>query len=58
MINIEGIPHNMVLYNTNVKSVTSLITINGKAVAPRFFNPGSWGGVIAAYLNFSGKRTG
>lgn len=58
IINIEGIPHNLVLYNTNVKSVKDIFTVNGKPAAPRFHNPGSWGGVVAAYLHFSGKRTG
>jgi hypothetical protein len=58
VVNIEGSPNNLVLYNTNVKSVKNLFTVNGKPVAPRFWNPGSWGGVVAAYLAFSGKRTG
>lgn len=56
VVSIEGIPENLVLYNLNVRAVKDVITINGQPVAPRSFNPGGWGGVVAAYLRFSGKR--
>ena len=55
VVNVEGQPQNLVLYNTNVRSIDKIFTINGQGVAPRFYNPGGWGGVVAAYLNFSAK---
>jgi glucan 1,3-beta-glucosidase len=56
LVSVEGVPENVVLYNVNVNAVKNLLTVNSVPVAPRFYNPGSWGGVVAAYLNFSGKR--
>jgi len=55
VVNVEGQPQNLVLYNTNVRSIDKIFTIKGQGVAPRFYNPGGWGGVVAAYLNFSAK---
>jgi glucan 1,3-beta-glucosidase len=43
------------LYNVNTKGVQNLISIGGSGdttTAPQTENPGSWGGVVAAFLEF------
>jgi glucan 1,3-beta-glucosidase len=43
------------LYNVNTKGVKNLISIGGSAdttTATQTENPGSWGGVVAAFLEF------
>ncbi|KAI9655083.1 MAG: hypothetical protein M1821_005566 [Bathelium mastoideum] len=47
---------NVNLYNLNVRSVEEMVTIGGSdgfPAAKRVDNPGSWGGVLAAYLGFA-----
>jgi glucan 1,3-beta-glucosidase len=55
IIEIKDEPKGLYLYNTNVKSIKNIITVGEKVAAARFNNPGSWGGVVAAYLGFRGK---
>lgn len=43
------------LYNLNTRGVQNLVTIGGSGgikAATQNANPGSWGGVVAAYLGF------
>lgn len=55
IIDISGDPEELYLYNTNVHSIKNMVVVDGVAVAERFNNPGSWGGVIAAYDGFVGS---
>lgn len=49
-IEIKDSPRGLYLYNTNVKSIKNIITVAGKPPVLRSSNPGSWGGVVAAYV--------
>ncbi|KAL9078318.1 MAG: hypothetical protein Q9157_002749 [Trypethelium eluteriae] len=58
VVDLEKLPEdaNVYLYNLNVRGVEEIVTIGGSdglAAAERADNPGSWGGVLAAYLGFA-----
>ena len=59
VLDLEELPRkdaNVYLYNLNVRSVEEMVTIGGSdgyPAAERADNPGSWGGVLAAYLGFA-----
>ena len=42
-------------FNVNTRGVVNMIEENGVALAKRENNPGSWGGIVAAFLTNSGS---
>ncbi|RPB03447.1 glycoside hydrolase family 55 protein [Choiromyces venosus 120613-1] len=52
IIEIKDAPKGLYMYGVNVKSIKNMVTVNGKTAVERSNNPGSWGGVVAGFLQF------